>query len=575
VPLTHLHVESSILQCSPSHVIEIAAERTRPLLLRVWDPTVLSLAAIVITMRLLVDRGDGNLRLEEYDENSIPRYAILSHTWGADDEEVTFKDLMEDTGKNKAGYKKIEFCRKQAVKDGIQCFWVDTCCIDKSSSAELMESINSMFRYYKDASKCYVYLCDVSTSGDSTNAQSSLTIWEAALRQSRWFTRGWTLQELIAPASVEFFSREGDHLGSKKSLEQEIHEITKIAVEALRGGPLTAFEVEERMSWANRRETKRQEDKAYSLLGIFNVRMWLDYGEGREGAFERLRKKIGKSLKRKRHQDIPHDDDQAIKDDNSVIREQNRQRHHAVRNWTSSINFAAQQSDILSRRQEGTGVWCINSPQFLGWLQGLNQTLFCPGIPGAGKTMIAATVVDHLWTHVQDKDIGVAYLYCNYKTQADQKATDLAAAILKQLIQERPSIPEPVVNLYDRHADRGTRPSLEEILSALQAVVSSYSKVYVVIDALDECQKDARSQLLTTLHKMQSKGSLSFMATARFIPEVMQQFSLSPSLEIQASDSDVKLFVAGQMYLLPEFVQRDGELHKAIQDGISTSADGM
>lgn len=506
-------------------------------------------------MRLLVDRGDGNLRLEEYYDNNIPRYAILSHTWGADDEEVTFKDLMEDTGKDKAGYQKIEFCRKQAIKDGIQCFWVDTCCIDKSSSSELTEAINSMFRWYQDASNCYVYLYDVSTSGNSTNAQSSPITLEAAFRQSRWFTRGWTLQELIAPTSVKFFSQEGDFLGSKKSLEKEIHEITEIALHALRGNPLSEFEAEERFSWAKHRETKRKEDKAYSLLGIFGVHMPLIYGEG-NNAFARLRKAI---------------------DGTSLVQEQKRQRHYAVRNWVSSIDFAAQQSDIINRRQEGTGVWFTESPEFQNWLHGSKQTLFCPGIPGAGKTTIAAIAVAHLWKHVQDQNIGVAYIYCNYKTQADQTATELAATILSQLYQERPSIAESVANLYDRHADRRTRPLLEEIQTTLRAVVSEYSKVYVVVDALDECldHDGSRSQLLAMLRTLQSTANLSLMATSRFIPEVEQKFSLSPRLEIRASASDVKRFVAGQIYRLPGCVQREDELQKAVQDKISVAVDGM
>jgi hypothetical protein len=395
-------------------------------------------------MRLLEDRGHGNLSLVEYYDN-IPRYAILSHTWGSDGEEVTFKDFMESTGKEKAGYQKIEFCRKQTVRDGLHHFWVDTCCIDKSSSAELTEAINSMFRWYQDASKCYVYLSDVSISGERIDTQFSSTTWEVGFRQSRWFTRGWTLQELIAPTSVEFFSREGDQLGSKNSLEQQIHEITNIAIDALRGAPLTEFEVEERFSWADHRETKRQEDKAYSLLGIFDVHMPLIYGEGSK-AFVRLREAI---------------------DCTSLVQEQKRQRHRTITNWVSMKDFAPQQSDIISRRQEGTGKWFTDSPEFLGWLQSSNQTLFCPGIPGAGKTMITAIVIDYLWKHVQNEDVGVAYIYCNYKTQVDQKATNLAATILKQLIQERPSIAEPVVNLYDRHTDRGTRPSPEEILNAL------------------------------------------------------------------------------------------------------------
>jgi hypothetical protein len=241
-------------------------------------------------MRLLKDVGHGILSLVEKHESDNPRYAILSHTWGA--EEVTFKDLVEGTGKNKAGYEKIEFCRKKAASDGLIYFWVDTCCIDKLSSAELSEAINSIFRWYRNADKCYVYLPDVSTAGGGTK-------WEAAFRGSRWFTRGWTLQELIAPASVEFFSREGDLLGSKVLLEEAIHDVTGIVIEALRGGSLKDFTVEERLTWAKHRETTRQEDKAYSLLGIFNINMSPRYGEGGDKALERLRGKIEKFLNRK------------------------------------------------------------------------------------------------------------------------------------------------------------------------------------------------------------------------------------------------------------------------------------
>ena len=134
-------------------------------------------------MHLLVDRGDGNLDLEEYNDNEAPRYAILSNTWGADGEEVTFRYFSEGTGKNKAGYEKTEFCRNQAGNDSLQHIWVDTCCIDKSSSAELTEATNSMYRWYQHADKCYVYLSDVSSLGDVTNASSPTTMWEAAFRK--------------------------------------------------------------------------------------------------------------------------------------------------------------------------------------------------------------------------------------------------------------------------------------------------------------------------------------------------------------------------------------------------------
>lgn len=237
-------------------------------------------------MRLLKHEHDGNFSLTEFFGENTPRYAILSHTWGADHEEITYKDMMEDTYSNKLGFRKIQFCAKQASKDDLSFFWVDTCCIDKSSSAELSEAINSMFAWYRDSAKCYVYLPDVS-------AGSSHQTWSIAFQQSRWFTRGWTLQELIAPASVEFFSVEGQRLGDKGSMVQELHKITGIRVDALlRSPPMHDFSVEERMSWLGKRNTKREEDLAYSLLGIFDVYMPLIYGEGRKKAFARLKREI-------------------------------------------------------------------------------------------------------------------------------------------------------------------------------------------------------------------------------------------------------------------------------------------
>ena len=219
-------------------------------------------------------------------EKNIPRYAILSHTW-KEKEEVSFKEMMDGTGTSKEGYKKIKFCGDQAMRDGIEYFWVDTCCIDKLHSAELTEAINRMFRWYRNAAKCYVYLSDVSKTDFNANDKSTF-------RKSRWWTRGWTLQELLAPKSVEFFSEEGELLGDRKLLEQEIHDITGIAIEALRGGHLATFDVEERLSWTENRQTTKEEDKAYCLLGLFEVYMVPIYGEGSEHAFKRLYDEIGK-----------------------------------------------------------------------------------------------------------------------------------------------------------------------------------------------------------------------------------------------------------------------------------------
>jgi hypothetical protein len=245
-------------------------------------------------MRLLQCDNNGDLSLTEFFESAIPKYAILSHRWGS--EEATFKDLADGTSKNKAGYGKIQFCGEQARRDKLHYFWVDTCCIDKSNSTELAEAINSMFRWYRDATKCYVYLPDVSRPR-TDSADGSNKAWESTFRKSEWFTRGWTLQELVAPASVDFFSKEGELLGNKASLERHICERTGIPVNALRGSSLSDFSVAERMSWAASRETYRQEDKAYSLLGIFDVNMPLIYSEGKDKAMNRLREEIDKASK--------------------------------------------------------------------------------------------------------------------------------------------------------------------------------------------------------------------------------------------------------------------------------------
>ncbi|KAH9204520.1 P-loop containing nucleoside triphosphate hydrolase protein [Leptodontidium sp. 2 PMI_412] len=243
-------------------------------------------------MRLLQCDNDGDFSLTEFAENDIPKYAIISHRWGV--EEVTFRDLIDGTSKIKAGYGKIQFCGEQPRRDGLHYFWVDTCCIDKSNAVEYQYAINSMFRWYRDATKCYVYLPDVSRPR-SVLADNTNESWESSFRNSEWFRRGWTLQELIAPASVDFFCKDKELLGNKVSLERHICEVTGIPARALRGSRLSDFTVAERFSWTECRETTYAEDKAYSLLGIFDVYLPLIYGEGKDRALARLREEIDKA----------------------------------------------------------------------------------------------------------------------------------------------------------------------------------------------------------------------------------------------------------------------------------------
>lgn len=236
-------------------------------------------------MRLL-RLADGRYTFEQFTEHYKPPYAILSHTWEADNEEVDFEDVQSEANPGKTGWRKLLFCGNQAAQDGLAYFWVDTCCIDKTNSSEVREAINSMFEWYQKAEKCYVYLSDV-PSRELTGV--SKEEWELAFRRSRWFKRGWTLQELIAPKVVEFYSKEQQLLGDKQSMLDKVCDATGICVEAVQGKHLFQLSFRERTSWATHRETKRPEDLAYSLLGILEISLVPDYGEGLPSAMDRLR----------------------------------------------------------------------------------------------------------------------------------------------------------------------------------------------------------------------------------------------------------------------------------------------
>ncbi|KAL6922149.1 hypothetical protein ACHAPO_002908 [Fusarium lateritium] len=254
--------------------------------------------------------------LEEFHGN-IPQYAILSHTWGPQSDEVLFHEMQNCLSdiKLKKGFKKIELCAEQAKRDKLQYCWVDTCCIDKSSSAELSEAINSMFAWYRNSTVCYIYLDDVVHLEGSNGRDDSF-------KNARWFTRGWTLQELVAPRVRQFYDVNWTRIGSiseshysqhfvngflrkssavelqlnpflpeRSNIPGQVSQITGIPDQVFFTGDLASFSVATRMSWASRRETTRTEDQAYCLLGIFDVQMPLLYGEGNK-AFIRLQEEI-------------------------------------------------------------------------------------------------------------------------------------------------------------------------------------------------------------------------------------------------------------------------------------------
>ncbi|KAK6413367.1 hypothetical protein LTR95_017869 [Oleoguttula sp. CCFEE 5521] len=238
-------------------------------------------------------------RLKSVNDPQNVKYAILSYTWG--DDEVLFDDIHKVEAKEMAGCRKIDFACRQARKDNLQYVWIDTCCIDKGSSAELSEAINSMYRWYSDAQICYGYLADIAVRsmscldpetegfGERTNS------FGARLPSSRWFSRSWTLQELLAPAELVSFDTAWTRVGSKASLCDLLSDITGISGTFLEDRRLLQFaSIARRMSWAAKRESSRVEDQAYALLGIFDINMPLLYREGSK-AFLRLQEEIVRS----------------------------------------------------------------------------------------------------------------------------------------------------------------------------------------------------------------------------------------------------------------------------------------
>jgi hypothetical protein len=501
-------------------------------------------------------------------DDEIPPYAILSHTW-KDSEEVSFNELVNGTGKSKKGYEKIRFCGRQAKRDGLQYFWVDTCCIDKSNQVELQDAINSMFRWYQNATICYVYLQDVSVAGRKASSELYESIWEQNFRASKWFTRGWTLQELLAPRSVEFFSMEGEPLGDKGSLELQISEITGIPTLALRGTPLCDFSVEERLSWTKKRQTTRKEDKAYSLLGVFSIFMLLNYGEGEENAFKRLRKKLEKPLQTLLQQapgGLETEDRQCIRDLRSTDPRDDKKRIE----------------DTKGGLLEDSYRWILENPEFLRWRnRDHDPLLWIKGDPGKGKTMLLCGIINEMkrsmTTHL------LSYFFCQATDSRINNATAVLRGLLYMLVVQQPSLIQHVRKKHD-HAgkalfeDSNAWVALSEIFTNLLEDPSLYD-TYLVIDALDECVTDLRKLLDLIAQTSSASSRVKWIVSSRNWPDIEERLEraghkvkLSLELNAKSISTAVGVFIRHKVRQLAERNKYDGRTRNAVLAYLSSNA---
>jgi Cdc6-like AAA superfamily ATPase len=267
--------------------------------------------------------------------------------------------------------------------------------------------------------------------------------------------------------------------------------------------------------------------------------------------------------------------------DTQERREETRERqqeHNTILDWLTPLDYAAQQHDFVSRRQAGTGQWLLDSAEFQAWLEADHQTLFCPGIPGAGKTILTSIVVEELTTKFSnDPIVGIAYIYFNFQRQEEQKIDDLLASLLKQLAKSRLSLPSTVKDLHTRHKTKRTRPSLDEISGSLYAVTTLYSRVFIIIDALDECQAShgCRKRFLSEMLSLQTKTGAKLFTTSRPIPDINNFYKGCLSLEILASEEDIRRYLNSHMSQLPTFVLRKPELQEEITTQITQAVEGM
>lgn len=247
--------------------------------------------------------------------------------------------------------------------------------------------------------------------------------------------------------------------------------------------------------------------------------------------------------------------------------------------WLSLTDYGSQQSDFFRLRQEGTGQWLLASTAFQKWCGDSKATLYCEGMPGAGKTIMTSIIVDYLSKkHAYDPGTGIAYMYCNFRRSDEQKPHNLLASILKQLVMGRPQVPDTVDQLYNYHRTKETQPSLSEILKELHSITAAYSKCFIIVDALDECPNidGGRRQFISELRKLQTHANVNILATSRMIPEIAQDLGTGyVSLEIRASDEDVGRYLEGQIHQLPNFVQRSTALQEVIKSGIVNTVKGM
>jgi hypothetical protein len=412
-----------------------------------------------------------------------------------------------------------------------------------------------MFRWYYDATQCYVYLLDVPSPPPCTtefNPQS----WDSDFWRSRWFTRGWTLQELLAPRSVEFFSRECVRLGDKFSLSKQISEITGVNISAIQGAPLSQFSVDERFLRMERRQTTLEVDRVYALAGILDIKIPLFKAIEGAIAFERLREMIDKREKcmHDLRSSDPRDDKKRIE-------------------------------DIKGGLLNDSYCWILQTPEFIQWRSTRqNPLLWIKGDPGKGKTMLLCGIINELDKLINNTAV-LSYFFYQATDIRINSATAALRDLLYMLISQRPSLASYLKKKYD-HAgkalfeDANSWVALSGIFTNMLQDPSLHS-TYLIVDALDECTTGLPELLKLIIQTSSSPSRVKWVVSSRNWPSierdldaVAERIKLSLELNEQSVSSAVTTYIQTKIGQLAKENNYNNNTQEAVQNYLVLNAYG-
>ncbi|OQN95615.1 hypothetical protein B0A48_18692 [Cryoendolithus antarcticus] len=446
-----------------------------------------------------------NLTFAEFqDDKKRPSYVIASHRW-LKDGEATFQDVRDFRNVNGEGYQKVK-AFAEYIKSNIphvEWLWMDTCCINKESAAELSEAINTMFEWYHNAELCLAYLADVKT-GDGISS----------FEQSVWFERGWTLQELLAPQTVVFVTKgwqvighKGDSTSNKCrlfigcNLGKRIAQVTGIPEEVLYNYEASAgLSVDDNLKWMKSRKTTKPEDMSYALYGILGVTLGANYGEKHAGARQRLMAAI--------HQR-----------DNLAI--QHAKQYREIADWLSPPDPWTNHESARQRHEPQTGAWLLRHDKYLAWKYRSTRVFWVHGKAGCGKTVLCSTAIEDIRTHCQNaSNVGYAIFYFSFSDNHKQTYQNILVSLVVQLGRREPGL-SMLRQAYEKAERR--LPGPDELQKILLSSLASYDQVYLHLDALDECPESdgVRQNALNGIGQLLEQApNVRMLVTSRDVPDL-------------------------------------------------------